>query len=792
MSDESNIVYLRSPSGGATVEPPGPALGGGDVPGSPPRRPKVRKLRLALILLGLSLLAVVSLVFGMMMAVAADLPNLENRQIYNGARNSVIYDVTGKRRIGLITGRQNQVLVGYDQISPAMRSAIIAIEDKRFYENRGIDFRGIGRALFQDVLNKNAGQGGSTIAQQFVKNALQAQQQRTIFQKLREAALAYHLTRKWSKRKILTQYLNSIYFGNGAYGIESAARTYFGTVGGQKVCGAAGLPNCAARLTPPQAALLAGVVASPSAYDPAVNPVAAKARRDLVLRNMLDQGALTRPLYSQSVSEALPSKNDIQPPREDSPAPYFTTWVKQQLVDRFGAQRAFTGGLQIQTTLDLDLQQAAQRAVTENLNKVGPNAALVAIDNRTGGVAAMVGGIGDYAKQPFNLATQGQRQPGSAFKPFVLAQALKQGISPDSVWESRQKVFRTRSGKQFFSVNNYNNEYNGSVSLRDATAQSDNSVFAEIGLKVGPRKVARMARRMGIRTRVSSNPAVTLGGLKQGVTPLDMAHAYQTFARRGLRVWGTLGTSKRGPVGIMSVRDKDNRKIASNVQKETRVLPVDVSDTATQLLEGVIRSGTGTSADLGDGSFEAGKTGTTENYGDAWFVGFNEFYTVAVWVGYSNRLQPMLTEYGGSAVAGGTYPAEIWRQFMEEAMGILQQRGVTDKLARDKPDRPLPNGIPASSYTPDTSTGSSGDGTGQGTGDSTGSDTGSGDTSGSSGDTSTDSSGDTSGGTTTDSSGDSGTGGGGTGSGDTTGSSGDTSTDSSGGTDSGGTGTGQP
>ena len=700
MSDESNIVYLRGgPRGGREGPPHGPPGAAGPTDGLRPPRPKVKKIRLGLILLGLILLASVSTAFGMLMAIAADLPDLENRQIYNGARNSEILDVKN-RRIGLITGKQNQIIVPYSQIARPMIGAIIAIEDKRFYENRGIDVRAIGRALYQDVLEREAVQGGSTIAQQFVKNALQTQQDRTLFQKLREATLAYHLTEKWSKQKILTEYLNAIYFGNGAYGVESAARTYFGTQNGERVCGAPGLPNCAPRLRPDQAALLAGVVASPARWDPVTDPIAAKQRRDLVLRNMLAQRYIDRPTYARSVLEAIPPKGDIQPPREESRAPYFTTWVKQQIVERFSAQKAFAGGLKIKTTLDLDLQQAAEQAVSENLQGVGPDAALVAIDNRTGGVAAMVGGQQDYNEKPFNLATQGQRQPGSAFKPFVLAQALKEGARPDSLWESRKKEFtvpRSR-GKEVFVVNNYEDAYAGTTTLEKATAQSDNSVYAELGIKLGPRKISRLARRMGIRTRVSSNLAMVLGGLKEGVTPLDMAHAYQTLARRGLRVWGTLGAPRRGPVGLLSVQDKGGEEISRNRQREVRVLPAKVAETETQMLEGVIKSGTGTSAQI-DG-FVAGKTGTTEDYGDAWFVGYNEFYTVAVWVGYSAKLQPMKTEYGGRPVAGGTFPADIWQTFMEKTMAVLDQRGVLDRLTKKEPDRPLPNGIPASAITP--------------------------------------------------------------------------------------------
>ncbi|CAN5522786.1 hypothetical protein BH20ACT18_BH20ACT18_09020 [soil metagenome] len=697
MSDESNIVYLRGRSPAGDEKSPETGTGAGGEGGLRPLRPKVKKIRLGLILLGLSLLAGVSTVFGMLMAVAADLPNLENRQIYKGARNSEILDVKN-RRIGLITGKQNQLIVPYSQIARPMVSAIISIEDKRFYDNRGIDVRAVGRAFYQDVLNKQAVQGGSTIAQQFVKNALQTQQERTLFQKLREAALAYHLTKKWSKQKILTEYLNAIYFGNGAYGVESAARTYFGTQDGERVCGAPGLPNCAPSLRPDQAALLAGVVASPARWDPVTNPIASKQRRDLVLGNMLSQRYIDRPTYARSVLAAIPSKKDIQPPREASRAPYFTTWVKQQVVERFSAQKAFAGGLKVKTTLDLDLQEAAQQAVSENLQGVGPDAALVAIDNRTGGVAAMVGGQQDYNEKPFNLATQGQRQPGSAFKPFVLAQALKEGLSRNSPWESRKKEFpvpRSR-GKETFVVNNYNDAYSGTTTLEKATAQSDNSVFAEIGIKLGPKKISRLSRRMGIRTRVSNNLAMTLGGLKEGVTPLDMAHAYQTLARRGLRVWGTLGAPRRGPVGILSVQDKGGEEISRNRQREVRVLPGRVADTETQMLEGVIKSGTGTSAQI-DG-FAAGKTGTTEDYCDAWFICYNEFYTVAVWVGYSAKLQPMKTEYGGRPVAGGTFPADIWQTFMEKTMAVLDQRGVLEKLKKEKPDRVLPNGMKASEY----------------------------------------------------------------------------------------------
>ena len=392
-------------------------------------RPRVYKLRLALIVGGLATLAFVSTVFGMLMAVASDLPALENRQEYQHSKNSILLDTNGQQ-IGVLTGRENRILIQPGDIAATMQHAIIAIEDKRFFENNGIDIRGIGRALFADLTRQKAVQGASTITQQFVKNALAAQNKRTIFEKLREAALAYHLTRKWSKQKILTEYLNTVYFGNGAYGIESAARTYFGFY--HPGCGNQGQPYCASSLTPPEAALLAGMVASPAAWDPLAHPLASKQRRNVVLGAMLQGGTLTRGEYDQAINAVMPNASTITLPKENSQAPYFTSWVKQQVIDKFGAQRALAGGLKIRTTLDLQLQAAADQAVLNHLtNPNGPAAALVAIDNRTGAVRAMVGGRPvNYNDSPFNLATQGQRQPGSSFKIFVLAQALRSGTAP--------------------------------------------------------------------------------------------------------------------------------------------------------------------------------------------------------------------------------------------------------------------------------------------------------------------------------------------------------------------------
>src|SRR3954471_24113802 len=659
------------------------------IPFETPRgRPRIKKLRVILVAVPFGLLALISTVFGMMMAVAADVNGLDTTQLFREAHSSRVTDIHGQP-LGILSD-QNRVVVPLDKVSVAMQNAVIATEDRRFYTNDGVDLRGIARAFVADFVSGKTVQGGSTITQQFVKNRLAAQDDRTVFQKLREAALAFHLARRWSKQKVLSQYLNSIYFGNGAYGIESAARTYFGHEADHVGCGDVQKRPCAAELRPHEAALLAGLIASPTAYDPVTHPSAALARRNVVLGKMLEQHRLNAAEYRSDVRAILPT--EVEPPRETGPTPatpYFTTWVRQQVVDRYGPQRAFEGGLRVRTTLDFDFQQAAEKAITGRLPYAGgPTASLVAIDNATGEVRAMVGGR-DYNQQAFNLATQGQRQPGSSFKPFTLAEALKSGIGPGSVWPSKKRVFNVPHSTEKFTVNNYEGEYQGATTLARATATSDNAVFAAVGIQVGTKKIAHLARRMGIRTPVSHNYAITLGGLNQGVTPLDMAHAYETFASGGRRITGSLGARDDGPVGIRSIQapEGDSGKletIATNQRHRKRVIPQGVADQVTALLTTVVTAGTGRRAAV-PGLVIAGKTGTTENYGDAWFVGYTRRYTVAVWVGYPNKLRSMKTEYRGEPVAGGTYPAEIFHDFMTRVRAMEKARAAKKALAQGKP-----------------------------------------------------------------------------------------------------------
>src|SRR4051795_3105400 len=634
------------------------------------RKPKLKKLRFFLVFAGLGALAVISTIFGMMLSVSSDLPSLENHAQLRVAGNSVLFSGSGKTvQLAKLAGAENRILDTEKDISPNVKNAVIAIEEKRFYEHSGVDYRGIARAVVQDLLRKSAAQGASTITQQFVKNVLEAQGQRTVFQKLREAALAYHLERQWPKDKILTQYLNTIYFGNGAYGIESAARTYFGADAEYD-------PHAekrATNLAPWQAAYIAGMIASPSAYDPVQHPVASHARMNQVLSNMLQQGMITRGQYDSQKNFYISPKN-VRPPRPDSRVPYFSSWVTQQLLDRYHSTGlVFGGGLKVTTSLDSDLQDAAVQAIQGRLGGIGPSASLVAIDNKTGEVKAMVGGS-DFEHRPFNLATNGHRQPGSSFKPFTLIGALEKGVSPGRTFASAPHCFPVpHSPGEKFCPKNYNDAYAGVATLTGATVTSDNSVYAELGVDVvGTNKIARVAHQMGVRTPLSRNLAMTLGGLKEGVTPLEMAYAYSTLANNGERVWGTMGPSSRSPVAIEKVLDPDGHTRDVNHVRHTRVIPYGVAQNAKGILASVISGGTGKAAQISE--FAAGKTGTTENYGDAWFVGFNKDMTVAVWVGYPDKLRPMLTEYRGGPVAGGTYPAEIWHDFMTAWIKIRDDR----------------------------------------------------------------------------------------------------------------------
>lgn len=660
--------------------------------------PRIKKLRIFLITGGLLFLAGISTVFGMMMAVASELPDLEEREQYKVAKASIMYDRTG-REITRLRNNENRILVPSNGISPTMKQAVVSIEDRRFYTHRGVDFRGIARAVVTDITSFGAKQGASTITQQFVKNATAAQSNRTVMQKLRESALAYHLERQWTKDKILTEYLNAIYFGNGAYGIEAAAETYF-----SKTSHPGCAPKCAQVLHPWEAALLAGIIASPGMYDPVVNPQNATKRRDQVLTNMLNQGFITPTIYEESKLQAIPSEADITRPREKSASPYFSTWVRQMLVDKYQAGATFGGGLRVHTTLDLDMQTAAEKIISQTLPVGGPSASMVAIENKTGKIRALVGG-NDYDSRPFNLATQGHRQPGSAFKTFTLVAALEKGYGLGRTYKSAKIEDPAKS----VLIENYEDSYLGSASILTATTTSDNTAYVRLGWQIGTKKIARTAKKMGISTAISDNTAMILGGLRVGVTPLEMAYAYTSIANDGRKPNGTLAPDGNSPTAIEKVLQNGRTfRRQRNRTKFERIFDPKVGQDAKTALRSVVTSGTGKNANIG--SFAAGKTGTTENYGDAWFVGFNEEFTVAIWVGYPDKTQPMLTEFGGKPVAGGSYPAMLFRAFMLQAMQIEKARDAGKKGPTGDVSAPI--GVP--SVTPADGDGATGGGDAEG------------------------------------------------------------------------------
>jgi penicillin-binding protein 1A len=585
-------------------------------------------------------------------AVAAKIPQLDPTTQRTQA-NTYVYASNGHTVLAILRGSQARIVVPSDRISPWLKHAIVAIEDKRFYEHRGVDVRGMGRALWADITHRGTVQGGSTITQQFVKNAYLTSQ-KSIGRKLVEAALAWQLEQKWKKDRILTAYLNTVYFGNGAYGVEQASRIYF--------------HHSAATMKPAEAALLAGIPEDPSLWDPVAHPAAAKQRRDLVLQQLYAQGYLTNSQYVNSRVYPMPDPSQVSlPSTQNITAPYFANYVKDRLAKHYGPSKAFGGGLKVTTTLDVNLQRIARDAIASVLPaSSGPTASLVVLNAQTGDVLAMVGGE-NYHKSQFNLATQGERQPGSSFKPFVLATALKEGIAPSSILTSSKHVTINADGR-LWQVNNYEGEALGPINLAQAIAYSDNSVFSQLTALVGPRNVRDTARELGITTPLQGYFAIGLGA--EPATPLEMARAYQSFADGGDRIDGSIFGNEPRVVQQVKVNGTTQTNnivgipaLGTADESHTRAAIID------SLLQGVVQYGTGTAAAL-PGRQVAGKTGTTENFGDAWFVGYTPQLVAAVWVGYPDKLIPMTTEFHGHPVAGGTFPAQIWKAFMSKALEL--------------------------------------------------------------------------------------------------------------------------
>ena len=477
----------------------------------------------------------VSFSYGVVNGIASEIPKLDPGQRPPVEEDGFIYASDGKTILAVLRGRESRIVVTSDEISPLVKQAVVAVEDRRFWEHRGVDVRGIARAAWADVRQKEFVQGGSTITQQFVKNAY-TENERSVSRKLKEAILAWQLERRWSKDRILTAYLNTVYFGNGAYGVEMASKVYF--------------HKRARDLTVPQAALLAGIPANPSEYDVIANPAAARERRDTVLRLMLEQGLIRRPAYEAALAAPLPNPDDVTLPGTVGPGQYFAEYVKQQLVRYYGESEVFGGGLRVYTSIELELQRLATEAIGKWLpEQKGPSAALVAIDPRDGRVLAIVGG-NNFRESQFNVAAQGRRQAGSAFKPFVLAAALAKGIAPETTFESEPVEIGG------WSVQNYEGSYLGLVDVETGTVYSDNSIYAQLAEQVGVDGIRTVARALGIKSRLDRHLAISLG--TEEVNPLEMARAFASLANGGARVDGKLlGNQPRAVLRVVDGRRID-------------------------------------------------------------------------------------------------------------------------------------------------------------------------------------------------------------------------------------------
>lgn len=549
---------------------------------------------------------------------------------------------------------ENRRVVALEDIPRHVRDAVLAIEDARFYRHSGVDLRAVVRAARANAEAGEIAEGGSTITQQYVKKVLLRDETQSLSRKIEEASMAVQLERRYSKDRILELYLNAIYFGNGAYGIEAAARQYFTKPVGD--------------LTLAEGALLAGLIQRPGATDPYDDPEAALARRDVVLNAMAAQGFATTAQVDFALREPLTLGTEGTPASERYPAAYFVEAVKQWLLDdpRFGdtAQERrdllFGGGLRIETTVDLAAQAAAEAAVAAVLtDPAGPASSLVSIQPATGYVRAMVGGRdffgeGDSAK--LNLATQGPRQAGSAFKPLVLAAALEQDIDPNTTLLPAPACIDIRLDHgQLWQPCNYGGGGGGTVSITDGTVRSYNTLYAQLVLDVGPEVAMEAAAEYGIRSPLRTNPASVLG--TNEVTALDMASAYATFANRGIHV---------PPILVTRITRADGTVLFQHEHRQTKVLDADDADVLTSILEQVISRGTGRRADIGRPA--AGKTGTAQRWRDAWFSGYTPDLATAVWVGFPEGQISMAPPRTPILVTGGTYPAQIWQQFMAAAL----------------------------------------------------------------------------------------------------------------------------
>lgn len=618
-----------------------------DYPG--PKKKKKSFGKLFFIFTLLFLIIIAGLGFGFVGATMQDLPNVDD---VKPAASSQIYDVHGDL-ITTVHAAENRLPVKLSDTPKVLQDAFISAEDSRFYSHYGIDPRGIIRAAWVNLTHQGVAEGGSTITQQLARNAFLTQDQ-TLKRKVKEALLAIKIEQNYTKAEILEMYMNQIYFGQGSYGVETAARTYFG--------------KDAKDLTLAQSALLAGLPNSPNYLNPFNNLEGAKARQVTILDQMVKYGYITeaqaREAKNSDIELASKPTNNAH---TNSPASYFVDYVLQTVSTKYGDDAVYKGGLKIYTTIDMAAQKAAVAAMenlptfyTDNNGLAEPQGALVAINPRNGYIVAMVGGRGtDY----FNRATQATRQPGSSFKPFVYLTAIQQGMTPGTIVDDSKVTYAG------WTPQNYERNYNGRITLRYALMHSVNVATVKIADQVGMSKVIETAKNMGITTLVTDgshsdvNLAAAIGGLTAGVTPIEMASAYGVLADGGVRV---------APVAITKIVDRSGQILEENSLEEKRVIDAKDAYILTNMLESVIKSGTGGNASIGRPA--AGKTGTTDDTKDAWFVGYTPDLATAVWIGDDNGSETL------QGMTGGTLPAEIWRQFMSTA---LEHTAVSDFTVPD-------------------------------------------------------------------------------------------------------------
>lgn len=650
----------------------------------------VRALTLAVAVAAVLSAAGVTVAYGLVETWLKDLPDYESPSAFRVAQPTRIYSADGKLLARLYL--ENRIIVPYDTIAQGVKDGVVAVEDERYYQHRGVDLVGVARAAVKDVIAGGVEEGASTITQQYVRNTVLSHEQFdvTFARKVREIYVARELEKRKSKDEILNLYLNTVYFGEGAYGAEAAARTYFA--------------KSAKDLTLAEAAMLAGLPQAPSRLDPYDNPEGALTRRTEVLGAMLDNGYITREEHDAAKDEPVKLGRMKEPPDGIYQAHYFVAHVKKVLQQEYDQAIVFRGGLKVYTTLDTKRQKYAEDAVFGSLNRAGdPDCSLVSIDPRNGHVVAMVGGR-DFSRNKFNLATQGRRQPGSAFKTFVLVTALEQGMPPNRYIDGSSPAVIQTGGRPWRVTGGSG----GYITMETATRNSVNAAYARLIKEVGPDKVAITAKRMGITTKIPAYYSIALGS--QNVTCLEMASAYGTLATNGVHY---------EPSFITRVLDADDQTVFEEKPKGRQALTPAIAYAATRILKGVITGGTARSANIGRPA--AGKTGTSQDHRDAWFVGYTPQLVTAVWVGYYQREIPMYTVHGIRGY-GGKVAAPIWARYMRAALATEPRldfkavaapkykwkkswsaRATTESVTPTKtvtPTKPKPKPVPEPTSTP--------------------------------------------------------------------------------------------